>query len=67
MTELYERLLFLLKELEPWESKLVQATKRARAKLRKEKQDYVDEEEEKVLTSVFFVHLECSVGVGRGI
>ncbi|XP_064601292.1 uncharacterized bromodomain-containing protein 10-like [Liolophura sinensis] len=47
VTELYDRLVFLLKELEPWESKLVQATKRARAKLRKEKQDYVDEEEEK--------------------
>ena len=39
---LHERLEYLLKELEPWESKLQQATKRARIRLRKEKEDYVE-------------------------
>ena len=43
---LYNRLSYLLKELEPWEAKLTQATKRARIKLRKEVEDYVEKEEE---------------------
>ena len=43
---LYNRLSYLLKELEPWESKLTQATKRARIKLRKEVEDFVEKEEE---------------------
>ncbi|XP_060572711.1 uncharacterized protein LOC132730744 [Ruditapes philippinarum] len=38
---LHERLQFLLKELEPWESKLQQASKRARLRLRKEMEDYI--------------------------
>lgn len=38
---LHERLQYLLKELEPWESKLQQATKRARLRLRKEMEDYL--------------------------
>ena len=43
---LHSRLEYLLKELEPWEAKLNQATKRARIRLRKEVEDYVEKEEE---------------------
>ena len=48
VSELYERLTYLLKELEPWESKLVAANKKARIKLRKEKESYVEEPEPQV-------------------
>lgn len=41
--ELHQRLAFLLKELEPWEQKLVQAVRRARIKLRREFDDYKEE------------------------
>ena len=46
MVLLHNRLEYLLKELEPWEAKLNQATKRARIRLRKEVEDYVEKEEE---------------------
>ena len=46
MVLLHNRLSYLLKELEPWEAKLNQATKRARIKLRKEVEDYVEKEDE---------------------
>ncbi|KAL4225137.1 hypothetical protein ACF0H5_015830 [Mactra antiquata] len=38
---LHERIEYLLKELEPWESKLQQATRRARLRMRKEMEDYL--------------------------
>ena len=40
--ELYDRLEFLLKELEPWESKLIQANRRMRLKMKKEKNSYTE-------------------------
>lgn len=40
--ELYSRLTFLLNELEPWESKLVQARRRMKLKMRREKECYVE-------------------------
>ena len=42
--ELYDRLLYLLKELEPWEQKLLQAHKKARLKMRKEQENYKEPE-----------------------
>ena len=51
VVELHKRLLFLQKELEPWEHKLQQATKRARIKLKKEQETYKEvTEKEKVGT-----------------
>ena len=50
--ELHERLLFLLNELEPWETKLCQATRRARVKMRKEYESYKEEEPQEVKPSV---------------
>ncbi|XP_041367368.1 uncharacterized protein KIAA2026-like [Gigantopelta aegis] len=47
--ELHERLLFLLNELEPWETKLCQATRRARVKMRKEFENYKEEEPQETL------------------
>ena len=44
--ELRERLLYLIKELDPWEQKLLAAHKKARIKLRKEHEAYVEEPEE---------------------
>ena len=41
--ELYQRLTYLLKELEPWEQKLVAANKRAKIKVRKEQENYKEE------------------------
>ncbi|KAL5007744.1 hypothetical protein ScPMuIL_016550 [Solemya velum] len=46
VSDLYARLEYLLKELEPWETKLVQAAKKARIKLRKEKESYKEEKPE---------------------
>lgn len=43
--ELYDRLCYLLKELEPWEQKLIQANKKAKIKLRREHENYVPEPE----------------------
>ena len=40
IVELHERLLCLLKELEPWEPKLLQATRNARIRLRRELEDF---------------------------
>ena len=47
VTELFDRLVYLLKELEPWESKLIQANRKARMKMRKEHESYREEPEEK--------------------
>ena len=41
--DLYERLRYVLSELEPWEQKLMAANKKARLKIRKEKETYVEE------------------------
>ena len=41
--ELHERLIYLIKELEPWEQKLIAAHKKARIKMRKEHEAYVEE------------------------
>ncbi|KAH3882257.1 hypothetical protein DPMN_006191 [Dreissena polymorpha] len=46
--ELHERLLCLLKELEPWEGKLHQATRNARIRLRREVEEYEEPPEEKM-------------------
>ena len=46
--ELHDRLEYLLTELEPWEQKLLQANKRAKIRLRKEHESYVEEPEPKV-------------------
>ncbi|XP_060068222.1 mucin-2-like [Ylistrum balloti] len=43
VVDLHGRLLFLLKELEPWEQKLIQATRKARIKMHKEQTSYVEE------------------------
>lgn len=40
--------MYLLSELEPWEAKLQQANKRAKVRLRKEHESYVEEPEPKV-------------------
>ena len=45
MSDLILRLEELLGELEPWESKLLQANKKARIKLRKELETYKEEPE----------------------
>ena len=45
--ELHDKLLYLLKELEPWEAKLSQAFKKAMIKMRKEHEAYVEEPEPK--------------------
>ncbi|XP_071100239.1 uncharacterized bromodomain-containing protein 10-like [Haliotis cracherodii] len=42
--ELHARLLYLLKELEPWETKLLQARRKARVKIRKELDEFKEEE-----------------------
>ena len=42
VVQLHNRLVYLLKELEPWEQKLMQATKKARLKMKKE-YEYYDE------------------------
>ncbi|KAK3608519.1 hypothetical protein CHS0354_010374 [Potamilus streckersoni] len=47
VVELHKRLSFLLTELEPWESKLVKATEKARAKMQKEYEEFQEEPEEK--------------------
>ena len=46
--ELHDRLEYLLTELEPWEQKLLQANKRAKIRLRKQHESYVEEPEPKV-------------------
>ena len=43
--DLRARLLFLLKELEPWEHKLLSAHRRAKLRMKKEKETYVEEPE----------------------
>lgn len=48
VVELHERLMCLLKELEPWEHKLSQATRNARIRLRREVEDYEEPPGEKV-------------------
>ncbi len=48
--ELYGRLAFLLSELEPWEGRLLQANKKAKLRVRKEHESYVEEPEPKVRT-----------------
>ena len=53
VADLYARLDYLLKELEPWEGKLLQATKKAKLKLRKEQDDYVEEPEPKPVSGDF--------------
>lgn len=44
--ELHDRLELLLKELEPWEQKLIAAQRKARIKMRREMQNYVEKVEE---------------------
>ncbi|KAK6190914.1 hypothetical protein SNE40_002680 [Patella caerulea] len=44
IVDLHDRLAFLLNELEPWESKLNAAMRKARVKIRREFEDYVEEE-----------------------
>ncbi|XP_069132417.1 uncharacterized bromodomain-containing protein 10-like [Argopecten irradians] len=46
VVDLHGRLLFLLKELEPWEQKLIQATRKARLKMHKEHTTFVEEKPE---------------------
>lgn len=49
---LHERLALLLKELQPWESKLVQASRRMRIKIRREFEDFKEEPLEVISLSV---------------
>ncbi|XP_033751211.1 uncharacterized protein LOC117335368 [Pecten maximus] len=46
VVDLHGRLLFLLKELEPWEQKLTLATRKARLKMHKEHTSFVEEKQE---------------------
>ena len=46
--ELYNRLKFLLEELEPWDQKLSQANRKARLKIKKELETYEEEPEPEV-------------------
>ncbi|XP_067654927.1 uncharacterized bromodomain-containing protein 10-like [Haliotis asinina] len=45
--DLHARLMYLLKELEPWETKLLQARRKARVKIRKELDEFKEEEVKK--------------------
>ncbi|XP_036365905.1 uncharacterized protein KIAA2026-like isoform X3 [Octopus sinensis] len=42
--ELHSRLNYLLKELEPWEAKLIQANRRARRKMKREQESFKEEQ-----------------------
>ena len=49
--DLLSRLLFLVKELEPWEHKLMSANRRAKLRMKKEKENYVEEKEREQVNS----------------
>lgn len=49
VTELHARLTYLLKELEPWEAKLIQANQKARRKMKREQETYKEEMPKKEL------------------
>ncbi|XP_052065701.1 uncharacterized protein KIAA2026-like [Mytilus californianus] len=46
VVQLHNRLCYLLKELEPWEQKLIQATKKARLKMKKEYECYDEKDDD---------------------
>jgi hypothetical protein len=52
--ELHERLQYLLKELEPWEQKLIQINRKAKIKMRKEQESYVEEVEPREVCAILF-------------
>ena len=61
--ELHDRLVYLLSELEPWEQKLQQANKKAKIRLRKEHESYVEEPEPKVRNvhfNLLLLNVDCS-------
>ncbi|XP_064634426.1 uncharacterized protein LOC135492146 isoform X2 [Lineus longissimus] len=48
--ELHERLVYLLKELDPWENKLIQANRKMRERVKKEVDEYEEPEEPEEIT-----------------
>ncbi|XP_074660494.1 uncharacterized protein LOC141912956 [Tubulanus polymorphus] len=47
--ELHDRLAYLLKELEPWEQKLLLANRRMKRKMKKEMEDWKEEPEQEIM------------------
>ena len=50
--DLHERLLYIIKELDSWDQKLLAARKRMRIKLRKEVENYVEPKEVHVKSTI---------------
>ncbi|ELU05585.1 hypothetical protein CAPTEDRAFT_222182 [Capitella teleta] len=64
--ELYESLERLLKELEPWEQKLIAINRKAKIKMRKEQEMYVEEVVEKEVRDVWASEESASEESGEG-
>ena len=66
VVELHERLCYLLKELEPWDQKLIQVNKKAKIKLRREHESYVEETEKEEVSGSKRKSLPVTLGEPSG-